>query len=69
MPKTPHTVTARGRIVRVELKDGTVFEDRFLERTRKKVLIFEGRRVKAGDVKAFSDRRRLQPIAKHKKIS
>jgi len=74
MGKQPHTVTARGRWVRVELKPkpgelrGEVFEGRFLERTRRKVLVFEGgRRVPAGEVIAFSDRRLLQPISRHKK--
>jgi len=70
MGKHPHTITARGRMVRVELKNGEKFEARFLERTRKKILVFEGgRRVPAGDVKAFSDRRLLQPISRHKRVS
>jgi hypothetical protein len=54
--------------VRVALKDGTVFEDKFIERTAKKVLIFEsGRRVKHGDIKSFSDRRLKQPISSHRR--
>lgn len=66
--KTPHTVTARGKKVRVELRTGEVFEDRFIERTRKKILIFaSGRRVPAGEVKAFSDWRPMQSISKHRK--
>lgn len=66
--KTPHTQTRRGKMVRVELRTGEVFEDRFLERTRKKILIFaSGRRVHVGEVKAFSDRRLLQPVSKHRK--
>jgi hypothetical protein len=56
-------------MVRVELKNGEVFEARFLERTRKKILIFaDGRRVKVGDVKAFSDRRLLQPVSRSRKV-
>lgn len=69
MKGLPHTITARGRTVRVKLKSGEVFEAKFLERTRKKILIFEGgRRVKAGDVQSFSDRRLLQPVSKHRKV-
>lgn len=65
----PHTITSRGRVVRVTLKDGTTFEDRFLERTASKMLIFaSGRRVSAGAVKSFSDRRLLQPISKHRRV-
>lgn len=67
--KTPHTITRRGKTVRVELRNGDVFEDKFVERTAKKILIFEsGRRVKAGDVKSFSDRRLLQPVSSHRRI-
>jgi hypothetical protein len=66
--KTPHTQTRRGKTVRVALKDGSVFEDKFVERTRKKVLVFEsGRRVACGDVKSFSDRRLLQPVSSHRR--
>lgn len=67
--KTPHTITRRGKTVRVALKNGEVFEDKFIERTAKKVLIFEsGRRVKAGDVKSFSDRRLLQSVSSHRRV-
>jgi hypothetical protein len=58
--KTPHTAINRGKRVRVELKDGTVFVDRFLDRTRGKVCVFEQRgRVRVGDSKAFSPYRAL----------
>jgi hypothetical protein len=68
--KTPHTITARGRHVRVTLKTGETFEDRFVERTRKRVLVFgSGRRVAVGDVKSFSDRRLLQPLSRMRKVS
>jgi hypothetical protein len=68
--KTPHTMTARGRTVRVTLKSGETFEAKFIERTAKKILIFEGgRRVKQGDVKSFSDRRLLQPISSHRRFA
>jgi hypothetical protein len=66
--KHPHTMTARGRTVRVELKSGEVFEDKFMERTAKKMLVFaSGRRVRAGDVKSFSDRRLLQSVSAHRR--
>lgn len=68
--KTPHTMTARGRTVRVTLRSGETFIDKFVERTRKKVLIFEsGRRVPAGDIKSFSDRRVLQPVSRERRVS
>ena len=66
--KTPHTITRRGKTVRVALKDGTVFEDKFIERTAKKIIIFEsGRRVKCGDVKSMSDRKPMQHVSAHRR--
>lgn len=66
--KTPHTAINRGKKVRVELKDGTVFIDRFLNRTRGKVCEFAERgRVPAGDIKAFSPYRALQQVSAQKK--
>jgi hypothetical protein len=65
--KQPHTRTNRGKRVRVELKNGEVFIDRFLERTPKKWLIFESRKVRAGDVKAFSDVRAKQEVSAHRR--
>ena len=68
--KTPHTAIQRGKKVRVELKDGTVFIDRFLNRTRGKICEFAVRgRVPAGDIKAFSPYRALQEVSKHRRIS
>jgi hypothetical protein len=68
MGRTPHTATARGRIVRVKLKTGEVFEARFMEKTAGKVLVFEGgRRVAVGEIQSMSDRRLLQPIGRHRK--
>jgi len=68
--KTPHTVTARGRLVRVTLKTGETFVDRFLERTAKKVILFaSGRRVAAGEIRSFSDRKPQQLISKERRIS
>jgi len=68
--KTPHTMTARGKRVRVTLLTGETFIDKFLERTPKKVLVFaSGRRVRCGDVKSFSDHRLLQPVSKENRVS
>lgn len=67
--KTPHTRTRRGKTVRVQLRTGEVFTDKFIERTAKKLLIFEsGRRVHAGEIKSFSDRRLLQPVSSHRRV-
>jgi hypothetical protein len=65
--KTPHTATYPGATCRVELKDGTVFVDKFRERTAGKWVIFDHRRVRAGAIKAFSHRRLLQPLSAHAK--
>lgn len=66
--KTPHTITRRGKTVRVELKTGEVFEDKFIERTQKKILIFgSGRRVRQGEIKSFSDRRLKQDVSSHRR--
>ncbi len=68
--RTPHTYTNRGKRVRVQLRTGEVFIDKFLERTKKKILIFEsGRRVRQGDIKSFSDHRPLQPVSREHKVS
>ena len=66
--KTPHTKTSRGKIVRVELRNGDLFEDRYIEQTPGHVLIFEKRgRIRAGQIKAMSDRRLLQPVSSHRR--
>lgn len=66
--KTPHTRTRRGKIVRIELRNGEVFFDRYLEQTPGKVLILEKRgRIPAGHIKAMSDRRMLQPMSSHRR--
>lgn len=51
--KQAHTVVARGKRVRVVLKDGTEFVDKFIER-RPHDLIFEGRKVAAADVQSLT---------------
>ena len=62
--KTPHTATHRGKRVRVELKNGEVFVDKFVNRTRGKIVEFELRgRVPAGDIKAFSHFRPQQELS------
>lgn len=67
--KTPHTVTRRGKTVRVELRNGEVFEGKFLERTPGKWLLFQcGRRIHVGEVKAFSDKMPTQRIGKHRRV-
>ena len=53
MVKTPHTMVPRGKMVLVVLKSGESFEDRFVERTRHKLLIFEQHAVQVGEVKSF----------------
>lgn len=52
MGRTPHTSAPRGKRIHVTLKDGTKFIDKFIERTPNHV-VFENRRVWAGDIKAF----------------
>lgn len=65
-----HTVTARGRLVDVELVNGERFTARFKERTSGMVLIFEdGRRVPARNVKTFNHRRnRPGRVSAHRRI-
>ena len=52
---SPHTSTIRGKKVRVKLRSGEVFIDKFLERT-KSYVFFEGRgKVMKGDIVSFSN--------------
>lgn len=51
--RTPHTMVHKGKMVLVIMKSGESFEDRFVERTRNKHLVFEHRTVRLGDVKSF----------------
>lgn len=48
-----HTATYRGKRVLVTLRSGEQFVDRFVERTPKKFVVFEGRKVRVGDIKQF----------------
>lgn len=50
--KTPHTSVRRGKRVRVVMKDGLLFIDKFLENT-KRFVIFENHEVRKGDIKSF----------------
>lgn len=66
--KTPHTATRRGKRVRVELRNGEVFIDRFHDRTAGKWVEFETHaRVRQGDIKAFSHYRPIQRVSDHRK--
>lgn len=53
MGRQCHTSAPRGKRIRVVLKDGTTFVDRFLEGTGKFVVFFE-RKVVRGDIKEFT---------------
>ena len=67
MMKTCHTATYKGKTVFVILRNGERFEDRFVERTRSKIVIFEKRgRIPAGEIRSMSDRRLLQPVTRRK---
>lgn len=66
--KTPHTAINRGKRVRVALKSGEVFVDKFINRTRGKWVEFEKHgRIRAGEISAFSPFRALQEVSNHKK--
>lgn len=52
--RTPHTVLPRGMKVRVTLRDGTELYGKFKERTPKHVVLFDGRKIPGGDIKAFT---------------
>lgn len=51
--RTPHTSCRKGKRVRVVMKDGTIFIDKFVEQTGK-FNIFEGHKVRTGEIRAFS---------------
>lgn len=52
--RMPHTACYRGKRVRVKLRDGEVFVDKFHDRTDKFVTFQSGRRVSKGDIVSFS---------------
>lgn len=75
MPKyqenAKHTITARGRMVTIELMNGAIITGRFRERTKGMVVVLEdGARIPAGNIRKFTERRNVvQTIASHKRIS
>jgi hypothetical protein len=60
MPSTPHARTYTGKRVRVVLKDGTVFVDKFVE-AKSRTVTFEGRTVLRGAIKSFTIWRPQRP--------
>ncbi len=62
MPRQPHTACYRGKRVRVKLKSGEVFVDKFHDRTKSFVVFQSGREVKKGDIVSFSFYKGLMPI-------
>ena len=52
----------------VILRTGERFEDRFVNRTRRKVVIFEQRgRIPAGEIRSMSDRKLGREVSAHRK--
>lgn len=49
-----HTSTYKGKRVRVKLKDGTVFVDKFLDKKGSHILFEEHGRIATSDVVNFS---------------
>lgn len=52
---SPHTSTIRGKRVRVKLRSGEVFIDRFLERTKSYVFFEKRGKITKGDIISFSN--------------
>lgn len=63
MGKQPHTACYRGKRVRVKLKSGEVFLDRFHDRTKSVVFFQSGRKVLKGDIVSFSFYKANLPIS------
>lgn len=55
MSLTPHTSTRKGKRVRVVLKDGMVFVDKFVEATNKYSFFEVHGRILKQHIKAFSN--------------
>jgi hypothetical protein len=53
LPSTPHTSTYTGKRVRVVLKDGTVFVDKFVE-AKSRTVIFEKHQVTRGEIRSLT---------------
>lgn len=56
--KQAHTSAPRGKRIRVVMKDGREFVDKFIER-RPHDVVFEGRTVAAGEIQSFTIYRQL----------
>lgn len=53
--KTPHTATRRGKLVRIELRSGTVVIGKFKDReAHNYVLLMDGTRIRCGDISRFT---------------
>ena len=51
--KTPHTAVKKGKRVKVVLKSGEEFVDKFVDR-KSRYVTFENRKVLKGDIKSFA---------------
>lgn len=51
--RTPHTSCARGKRVRVVLRTGETFVDKFMAKTSREI-VFAQRRVARGEIRAFT---------------
>jgi len=50
--RTPHTAVKKGKRVKVVLKSGEEFVDKFIDR-KSRYVTFETRKVLKGDIKSF----------------
>ncbi len=55
-----HTATFKGRKVRIILRDGTVIIDRFLNRTRSKMIVLEHRKIHVREIRAFAPYKKME---------
>lgn len=51
--RTPHTAVKKGKRVKVVLKSGETFIDKFMDR-KARYVIFENHKVEKGNIKSFS---------------
>ena len=51
--RTPHTAAKKGKRVKVVLKNGEEFVDKFIDR-KSRYVTFENRKVLKGDIKSFA---------------
>lgn len=51
--RTPHTAVKKGKRVKVVLKNGETFVDKFIDR-KSRYVTFENRTVLKGDIKSFA---------------